>query len=163
MLCACANVKYEEWHNKNWAKNIVVLLLYLRNIFIISLFNSEATMITATGQHVPQKRYPEDCIEGYCAQEIATVTVDPEPRAPVTLYNLLETLQVTWTLFKRVKICLLSAHNAYTRYRRHRTVLNWPRRHSSVLNFLWAQHLLTVTGQQVRLGYMASTHLLQQA
>lgn len=52
-------------------------------------------MVTTTGQHVPQKRYPEDCIEGYRAQEVATATVDPEPRSHITLYNLLETLQVT--------------------------------------------------------------------
>ena len=50
-------------------------------------------MIT-DGQHVPNKRFPQDCNEGYMAQILSANTQEPEEREPVTLYNLLETLQV---------------------------------------------------------------------
>ena len=56
--------------------------------------HSDATMITENGQHVPNRRLPADCNEGYVAQELSTATSFPQPREPVTLFQLLETLQV---------------------------------------------------------------------
>lgn len=54
---------------------------------------SEATMITGSGQHVPNRRFPHDCNEGYVAQQLSMNTADVSDRGQVTLYNLLETLQ----------------------------------------------------------------------
>ncbi|KAL4219677.1 Transcriptional adapter 1 [Mactra antiquata] len=54
---------------------------------------SEATIITGTGQHLPNRRLPLDSLEGYTAQSLSANTSDLIDREPVTLYNVLETLQ----------------------------------------------------------------------
>ncbi|XP_045207907.1 transcriptional adapter 1-like [Mercenaria mercenaria] len=67
---------------------------YIRHSLMLQdrTLESEATMIT-DGQHVPNKRLPQDCNEGYLAQQLSANTLEPTEREPVTLYNLLETLQ----------------------------------------------------------------------
>ncbi|WAR30967.1 TADA1-like protein [Mya arenaria] len=67
--------------------------------------NSEATTISSQGHHQPARRFPEDVTEGYRAQVLACGGQGPEPRAPATLFNLLETLQTC----KNV----ISSHSVY--------------------------------------------------
>ena len=57
---------------------------------------SEATIISEKGSHIPSTKLPADYGVGYSAEQISRAVAVPQyNRGPITLYNLLEGLQVS--------------------------------------------------------------------
>ena len=78
-------------------------MFWLRNkkicsheFYPIQFFTSEATVISERGNHVPCTKLPSDYGMGYSAEQISgTMAVPHHTNGPITLYNLLEGLQVS--------------------------------------------------------------------
>lgn len=65
-----------------------------RNLLSSRTTLSEPTMISDTAQHLPNKRLPTDCNDCDLAQSIAAGSPLPCNKEPVSLYNLLDALQL---------------------------------------------------------------------
>ncbi|KAK3600101.1 hypothetical protein CHS0354_004799 [Potamilus streckersoni] len=69
---------------------------YLRHSILIpdSTLESEATTITDSGNHIPSIKLPYDFAESHAAQQISMASTCAINRGLVTLYDLLEALQL---------------------------------------------------------------------
>jgi len=75
---------------KCFVLNVLNLILIFILVFVLC---SEATMVSQTGNHIPSHKPPLEIGEVTAAEQLASAS-DPSPKAPVSLYDLLEALKV---------------------------------------------------------------------